>query len=125
MDTPILWPLNDLSVPIGPFETVSSLGVKTPIAGGTISGYLAASPSATSAADATWNIANLSYIGGANGYDVGWWLAQLDASVLTDALCEQHFAATGEAYLIGISANNIRVVVRLIYQRYRWASVAA
>lgn len=126
-DTVHLWPLNDLSVPMGPFETVSSLGAKAPITAGTISGFIAttATPDAVTA-HANFVVANLSYVGGQanpNGgtYALGTWLFQLDASLLTDALCEQYFAATGEAFIHAISANNIRVVVRLEYQRTRFA----
>ena len=62
-NTPILRPLNDLNVALGPFETVSSAGVKTPIGTGTISGFLAVTgnPDAVSA-HANFSVANLTYV---------------------------------------------------------------
>lgn len=125
-DTPILRPLNDLSVAIGPFETVSTLTVKTPVTSG-VTGFLAVAETDAVAADPTLT-GTVTYIGGqprpsplSGSWPAGWFLYQQDAAVLTDALCELKFAARGEAFIVALSTNNIRIVVRLEYQRSRMA----
>jgi len=126
-ETPILYPLNDLSVAMGPFETVTTLGVHTPITAGTISGFLATTDAPDAiAADATLAVANLSYIGGqpkgdGTNWAAGWWLIQFDAAVLTAALLNTLFAARGEAFIHAISAGNVRVVVRVEYRASRYS----
>src|SRR5687768_3226641 len=124
-DTPILRPLNDVSVAIGPFETVSTLTVKTPITSG-VTGFIAVAETPDQvAADATLNSPVITYIGGSprpaelggGNWPAGWFNYQQDAAALTDALCETKFAARGEAFIHAISTNNIRIVVRMEYQR--------
>lgn len=101
-----LAPLNDLNRHVL-IEEVNSSGVVVPVTAGTITGYLATTKTATSAADATLS-ASLSYIGGANDIKEGTWLFQLDAAVLTKTLLDTHFGTSGVAYLIVERANGVK-----------------
>lgn len=111
-----LSPLNDFDRTVL-IEEVNSSGVVVPvtsIAGGAIVGFLAAGkePSAI-AADASWNV-NGVYIGGANGFDAGVWLFQIDASALTAALLDSEFA-TAVPYFIVQRTNGKRRYEKLKY----------
>ena len=131
-DTPTLRPLNDLSIAIGPFETVSTTTAKAPVEPpSTVSGFIAVAETPDQSAAHGSLTANLSYIGGqpkpaplSGNWPLGYWLYQQDASVLTDSLLQEKFAARGEAFIHATSSNNIRIVVRLEYQRTRYAVMA-
>lgn len=114
-----LAPLQDLVRWVGPvYESVS--GTLTPVTTGTVTGFLATTnTSSATAADASLS-ATLTHVGGnADGlggtHAQGTWEFVLDASALTLALLNTHFAATGVAYLIVKRDNAFRVWERLEY----------
>lgn len=127
-DTPILRPGNDVSVVIGPFEVSETTTAKTPITAG-VTGFIAVAETPDQvAADPSLNTPVITHVGGqakpaplTGTWPNGYFHYQQDAAPLTDALCEEKFAARGEAFIHAISTNNIRVVVRLEYQRARMA----
>lgn len=97
-----LSPLNDFDRTVL-IEEVNSSGVVVPVtdtSGGAIVGFLATSKDPTaSAADPTLSV-NGVYIGGANGYDAGTWLFQIDASVLTPSLLDSKFGSVTPYFLV-------------------------
>lgn len=107
----ILSPDDDFNVVVGPLKTVLANGAKTPVVDGIVSGFLATSKTASSSADALLE-APLSYVGGNSDgdggtYEVGMWLFQLDASVLTRSRLSDLFAAT-RPWLIVSRSGDIR-----------------
>lgn len=117
-------PLNDF-VATMLLENVNSVtGVVSAIDSGTITGFLSTSdlPDAT-AFDATWQV-NGVYVGGANDYEAGTWMWQIDAAVLTYALMESAFGSSRRAYFIVQKTNDKRVVKKLRYRPVRLATDA-
>lgn len=118
-----LFPLNDF-VRTVLLENVDAVtGVVTPITSGTIYGFLAISNAPTaSEADGTLIVPGV-YIGGANGYEAGTWLFQIDAAALTAALLASLFSATVPPYFIVKKANDVRVYEKLKYTASRAATI--
>lgn len=117
-------PLNDFVATMILENVASDTGVVTAISSGTITGFLATSdsPDAT-AADANWSVSG-TYIGGANDYEAGTWMWQIDAAVLTYALMEAAFGSSKKAYFIVQKTNDKRVVKKLRYRAVRYATDA-
>lgn len=97
-----LSPLNDFDRTVL-IEEVNTSGVVVPvvdISGGAIIGFLAAGKEPTAATvTAAFSVSGV-YIGGANGYDAGTWLFQIDASALTAALLDQYFASATPYFIV-------------------------
>lgn len=111
-----LSPLNDFDRTVL-IEEVNASGVVVPVvdtSGGAIVGFLSTGKEPTAvAAHASLSVAG-TYIGGANGYDAGTWLFQIDASALTAALIDTNFA-TNVPYFIVQRSNGKRRYEKLKY----------
>lgn len=117
-----LYPLNDFLRTLL-LETVHpTTGVTTPVTTGTVTGFLATSNSPTAtAADASLSVSGV-YIGGANDFDAGTWLFEIDAANLTAALLATHFT-TATPYFIVKMDGAIRVFEKLKYVAARPATL--
>lgn len=114
-----LWPLNDLALELT-INTVSpTTGATTVLTSGTVTGFLAttASPTATAADPSLQATVNFSATKRK-------WIVTMDAALLTASLLATHFAATGTAYLILQSANNVRGYLPLTYSASREITLA-
>jgi hypothetical protein len=123
MATNPLYPRNDFIRTLL-LETVDpSSGAVTPVDAGTVTGFLATSnaPAAT-AADASLEVSGV-YVGGANGYEDGTWLFEIDATALTPTLLATLFT-TATPYFIVKMDGAIRVYEKLKYVSARPATIA-
>lgn len=118
-----LSPLNDFLRQVLLEIVDPTTGVVTAVTTGTVTGFLATSklPTAT-AYDPTWSVSGV-YIGGANGFTAGTWQFEIDAAVLTTALCDAAFT-TGTPYFIVSRVNAVRVYEQLRYLQSAPAVIA-
>jgi hypothetical protein len=111
----ILAPLNDFVWTAKVVLRSATTGAEEAVTTGTVTGFLATTnTSSATTAEATWSVSGV-YIGGANGFDAGTWMFQLDAAVLTAALLATHFT-TATPYFIVTRTNGVRQWYRLRYQ---------
>ena len=110
----ILAPLNDFVWTAKVVLRSTSTGAEEAVTTGTVTGFLATSPgSGATTADANWSVSGV-YVGGANDFDAGTWMFQIDAALLTAALLAAHFA-TATPYFIVTRTNGVRQVYKLRY----------
>ncbi len=116
MAAPNLYPLNDFILKVKLKEVVAGSVSATPLTTGTVTGFLstALTPTAT-AADASL-VATCAHVSG------GTWRVSVDASLLTAALLNTHFASA-TPYLILQQADGFRTYVTLAYSASRAATV--
>lgn len=117
-----LYPSNDF-VRTLLLETVHAVtGVTTPVTTGTVTGFLATSSSPTAtAADPSLEVSGV-YVGGANGYDAGTWLFEIDADDLTPTLLATLFATATPHFIVKMDGA-IRVYEKLKYTASRPATL--
>lgn len=114
MATNPLSPLNDFTRTVLLEDVDAVTGVITPVTTGTVTGFLATSNSPTAvAADPALSVSGV-YIGGANGYEDGTWLLEIDAAALTPTLLDSLFASV-TPYFIVSRANAVRRYEKLKY----------
>lgn len=128
-----LFPLNDLVLTLKLENVDAVTGLKAPVATGTVTGFLATSKASDAAAyTGAWSV-NGVYVGGNNKgdggtYDLGTWMFQIDAAVLTLALCEAAFGTAGVSpgrpYFIAQKTSDVRVAGIGSYKNYRRADAA-
>jgi hypothetical protein len=117
-----LYPLNDFIRTLL-LETVDpATGVTSPVDAGTVTGFLATSnnPTAT-AAHATLEVTG-TYIGGANGFEDGTWLFEIDAVDLTATLLDTLFGDVTPYFIVQM-VGGVRVYEKLKYVAARPAAL--
>lgn len=110
-----LYPLNDLVLEVKLTKVNTTTGAVEPLTTGTVSAFLATSPTATSGIDA-------SLVGTCTHIGSGRWIIEFDAAILTAALLATHFASNTPYCIISV-LNGTKTYVQLVYATSRAATI--